>query len=87
MNNTTPDKVTTTNELASVVAYHHEDLPGFKVQASPDCPTDPSTRWSAYPTRNGDTMLQFAGKSFANQKSTERAIRKFFGEQLAKATS
>ena len=83
--NAANDKVTMTEELASVVAYRHEDLPGFKVQTSPDCPTDAASEWSAFATRDGDTLLQFAGKSFKNRKSAERAIRNFFDVQIAKS--
>ena len=80
------DKIHTKNDLAGVVCYTHDDLPNLKVQISPDQPKDPKSRWSAFASCEGVALLYFAGKSFAKQRTADRAVRNYLVEKAAKST-
>jgi hypothetical protein len=69
--------ITTTNESETVIAYTHAALPGIKVQASPDDPKNEASQWSAFASGHGCALTAFAGKSFANQKSMDKAVRRW----------
>lgn len=77
------DAIKTVNEMAGVIAYTHDALPGIKVQTSPNDQLDPRSRWSAFASGDGCRLMAFAGKSYANQKSADKAIRAWLNGRAA----
>lgn len=76
-------EINMTEEMAGGVAIRHTGAVGYKVQISADQPRDPKSRWGAFASNEGLALGFFAGKSFANRKTAERAAIQYLEDRAA----